>query len=292
VLPLLGNEFKHHLGPFIPGRYSSPYADCYRCPLKLKYPDCGIACAEFVRDVIRHQTAGEIGAIIVEPMQGTAGNIIPPEGFLRAVAGIAREHGALLIADEMITGFGRTGAMWGSEHDGVVPDIMTVGKGVGGGYPLSCVISTDAITSSKPWSNPSAASSSYGGSPLASAAGLAALEIILKEDLVKNAERVGKVMLGRLEALKEKYRCVGEVRGRGLMLGIELVSDRTTKQPLPKTVTQALYQECLRRGLVAMTYAPSVRINPPLTIKEDAALAGLAILDEALGVIVRDHGLR
>jgi 4-aminobutyrate aminotransferase-like enzyme len=292
VLPLLGSEFKHHLGPFMPGRYLAPYADCYRCPLKLKYPDCGIACADFVRDVIRYQTAGEIAAIIVEPMQGTAGNIIPPEGFLRAVAAIAREHGALLISDEMITGFGRTGAMWGSDHDGVVPDIMTVGKGVGGGFPLACVVSTDAITAAKPWSNPSASSSSYGGNPLASAAGLAALEIILKEDLVKNAERVGKVMLGRLEALKEKYRCVGEVRGRGLMLGIELVRDRTTKEPLPKTVTQALYQECLRRGLVAMTYAPSVRINPPLTIKEDAALAGLAILDEALEVVVRDHGLR
>src|SRR5262247_1930937 len=292
VLGLLGSDFKHHLGPFVPGQHSAPYADCYRCPLKMTYPECGIACAEFVRDVIRFQTAGEIGAIIVEPMQGTAGNIIPPEGFLRAVAGIAREHDALFIADEMITGFGRTGAMWGTEHDGVVPDIMTVGKGVGGGYPLSCVISTDKITSSKPWSNPSASSSSYGGSPLASAAGLAALEIILKEDLVKNAERVGKVMLGRLEALKEKYRCVGEVRGRGLMLGIELVRDRTTKEPLSKTVTQALYQECLRRGLVAMTYAPSVRINPPLTIKEDAALAGLAILDEALEVVVRDHRLQ
>src|SRR2546427_313875 len=172
-------------------------------------------------------------------MQGTAGNVIPPDGFLRAVQAIAREHGALLIADEMITGFGRTGAMWGCDHDGVVPDIMTVGKGVGGGYPLSCVVSTDTITTSKPWSNPSASSSSYGGSPLASAAGLAALEIILKEDLVKNAERVGKVMLDRLEALKEKDRCVGEVRGRGLMLSIELVRDRTNKEPLSKTITDA-----------------------------------------------------
>jgi 4-aminobutyrate aminotransferase/(S)-3-amino-2-methylpropionate transaminase len=291
VLPLLGSEFKHHLGPFAPGRYLSPYADCYRCPLKLRYPDCGIACAEFVRDVIRYQTAGEIGAIIAEPMQGTAGNVIPPDGFLRAVQGIAREHGALLIADEMITGFGRTGAMWGAEHDGVVPDIMTVGKGMGGGFPLAGVISSEKTTAAKPWSNPSASSSSYGGNPLAAAAGLASLEIILKQDLVKNAERVGKVMLGRLEELKEKYRCVGDVRGKGLMLGIELVRDRATKEPLAKTVTQALYQECLRRGLVAMTYAPSVRINPPLTIREDAALAGLAILDEALGVIVREHGL-
>jgi 4-aminobutyrate aminotransferase / (S)-3-amino-2-methylpropionate transaminase / 5-aminovalerate transaminase len=292
VLPLLGSEFKHHLGPFVPGRYLSPYADCYRCPLKLRYPDCGIACAEFVRDVIRYQTGGEIGAIIVEPMQGTAGNIIPPEGFLRAIQAIAREHDALLISDEMITGFGRTGAMWGCDHDAVVPDIMTVGKGMGGGFPLAAVISSDTLTQAKPWSNPSAASSSYGGNPLAAAAGLASLEIILKQDLVKNAERVGKVMLGRLEALKEKYRCVGDVRGRGLMLGIELVRDRTTKEPLAKTVTQALYQECLRRGLVAMTYAPSVRINPPLTIREDTALAGLTILDEALDAVVREHGLQ
>ncbi len=291
VMPLLGSDFKHHLGPFTPGRYLSPYADCYRCPLKLRYPDCGIACAEFLRDVIRYQTGGDIGAIIVEPMQGTAGNVIPPEGFLRALQSIAREHGALLLCDEMITGFGRTGAMWGSDHDGVVPDIMTVGKGVGGGFPLAGVISTDDITASKPWSNPSYSSSSYGGNPLASAAGLAALEIIVKEDLVKNAERVGKVMLARLEAMKEKYRCVGEVRGKGLMLGMELVRDRTTKEPLAKTVTQALYQECLRRGLASMSYSPSVRINPPLTIKEDTALAGLAILDEALGVIVREHGL-
>ncbi|MEK7714127.1 MAG: aminotransferase class III-fold pyridoxal phosphate-dependent enzyme, partial [candidate division NC10 bacterium] len=289
--PLLGSEFKHHLGPFMPGRYVSPFADCYRCPLRLSYPDCGIACAEFVRDVIRYQTAGEIGAILVEPIQGTAGNVVPPEGFLRSLAAIARDHGALLIVDEMLTGFGRTGAMWGAEHDGVIPDVMTVGKGVGGGFPVAGVISTDALTASKPWSNPSASSSSYGGNPLAAAAGLAALEIILKEDLVTNAERVGKAMLSRLLALKEKYRCVGEVRGRGLMLGIELVRDRTTKEPLAKSVTQALYQECLRRGLVAMTYAPSIRINPPLVIREEQALAGLAILDEALGVVTREHGL-
>src|SRR5437870_6120676 len=290
VLPLLGSEFKHHLGPFVPGRYLAPYADCYRCPLKLKYPDCGIACADFVRDVIRYQTAGEIAAIIVEPMQGTAGNVIPPEGFLRAVAGIAREHGALFIADEMITGFGRTGSMWGSDHEGVVPDIMTVGKGVGGGFPLAGVVSTDKLTSAKPWSNPSFSSSSYGGNPLASAAGLAALEIILKEDLVKNSERVGKVMLARLEQMKEKHRVVGEVRGKGLLLGIELVKDRRTKEPLSKDVTRVLYQECLRRGLVAMSYAPTIRINPPLVIREDQALAGLAIRDEALEVGTRQHG--
>ena len=291
VLGLLGSDFKHHLGPFLPGQYLSPYADCYRCPLKLRYPECGIACAEYLRDVIRYQTGGEIAAIIVEPMQGTAGNVIPPEGFLRAVQAVARDHGALLICDEMITGFGRTGAMWGADHDGVVPDVMTVGKGVGGGFPLSGVVSTDELTSAKPWSNASASSSSYGGNPLAAAAGLASLEIILGEDLVKNSARVGTVMLARLEAMKERFRTVGEVRGRGLMLGLELVRDRRTKEPVSKAVTQALYQECLRRGLVAMSYAPSIRINPPLVISEETALEGLGLLEEALAAVLPQHGL-
>src|SRR5215470_11582551 len=291
VLGLLGSDFKHGLGPFLPGQYLSPYADCYRCPLRLTNPACGIACAEYVRDVIRYQTGGALAAIIVEPIQGTAGNVVPPPGFLRAIQTIAHDHGAVLIVDEMLTGFGRTGSMWGAEHDGVVPDVMTVGKGMGGGFPLTGVISTEALTNHKPWSNPSASSSSYGGNPLASAAGLAALEIILKEDLVRHAERVGKSMLLRLEALKEKYACVGEVRGKGLMLGIELVKDRRTREPLGKDVTGALYQECLRRGLVAMTYSPSIRLNPPLVIREETALAGLAMLDEALGAVVDSYGL-
>jgi 4-aminobutyrate aminotransferase/(S)-3-amino-2-methylpropionate transaminase len=174
----------------------------------------------------------------------------------------------------------------------VVPDVMTAGKGMGGGFPLSAVISTDDLTARKPWSNPSASSSSYGGNPLAAAAGLAALEILLEEDLVTNAERVGKIMLERLEVLKEKYACVGAVRGRGLMLGIELVRDRATREPLATEVTRELYQECLRRGLVAMAYSHAIRINPPLVITEDTALAGLAILDEALEAVVREHGLQ
>jgi 4-aminobutyrate aminotransferase/(S)-3-amino-2-methylpropionate transaminase len=291
VLGLLGSDFKHHLGPFLPGQYLSPYADCYRCPLRLRYPECGIACAEYLRDVIRYQTGGEIAAIIVEPIQGTAGNVAPPDGFLRAVQAIAREHDALVIADEMISGFGRTGTMWGVDHDGVVPDIMTVGKGMGGGFPLSGVISTDELTSRKPWSNPSARSSSYGGNPLAAAAGLAALQIILREDLVKNADRVGRVMLAALEQMKERHRAIGLIRGKGLLLGIELVRDRKTKEPIQKEFTRTLYQECLRRGLVAMTYSPSVRINPPLLIREETALQGLAILDEALLATSRAHGL-
>jgi 4-aminobutyrate aminotransferase-like enzyme len=220
-------------------------------------------------------------------MQGTAGNVIPPDGFLAAIQGIAKEHDALLIFDEMLTGFGRTGKMWGCEHEGVVPDVLTIGKGVGGGFPVSGIISTDELTRAKPFANPSGSSSSYGGNPLAAAAGLASLEIILKEDLVTNAERVGAVMLSGLEALKEKYRFVGDVRGKGLMLGVELVKDRTTKEPLQQEITHALFQECLGRGLVAMCYSHVIRINPPLVITEGTALEGLAILDEAMGVIAK-----
>ena len=288
VLPLLWGDFKEGLGPFVPGCYSAPYAYCYRCPLQLKYPECGIACAEKTRDVIRNQTGGQIAAIIVEPMQGTAGNVIPPPGFLPAVPAIAKDHGALFIADEMITGFGRTGKFWGVEHDGVVPDVMTCGKGIGGGFPLAAVVSTDALTKARPFANPSGSSSSYGGNPLAAAAGLAALEIIVAEDLVENAERVGSSMLTRLQAMQEKHRIIGDVRGKGLLLGIELVKDRATKELVSRDFTRALFQECLRRGLLAMSYSPIIRINPPLNIPEETALEGLDLFDEALTAVTRE----
>jgi 4-aminobutyrate aminotransferase-like enzyme len=218
--------------------------------------------------VIRDQTGGRIAAIIVEPMQGTAGNVIPPPGFLPAVRAIAKDHGALLIADEMITGFGRTGKFWGVEHDGVVPDVMTCGKGIGGGFPLSAVVSTDALTKARPFSNPSGSSSSYGGNPLAAAAGLAALQ-----------------------AMQEKHRIIGDVRGQGLMLGIELVEDRATKRLVSKDFTKALFQECLRRGLLAMVYTPVIRLNPPLNIPEETALEGLELFDEALTAVTREWKL-
>ena len=282
VLPLLSGDFKHGLGPFVPGLYVAPYANCYRCPLGLRYPDCGIACVEELRRTMREDTAGEIAAIIIEPIQGTAGNVVPPKGFLPAVREVAREAGALFIADEMLTGFGRTGTMWACDDEGIVPDVMTVGKGIGGGFPLAGLISTDELTSKPPFSNPSGSSSSYGGNPLAAAAGLASLEILVGENLTENARRVGAAMRARLERMQERHSEIGDVRGRGLLLGVELVKDRTTKEPLPKAWTRELFAECLRRGLVAMCYAHTIRINPPLSIDEATALEGLEILDEAM----------
>jgi 4-aminobutyrate aminotransferase-like enzyme len=238
------------------------------------------------------QAGGPVAAVVVEPMQGTAGNVIPPTDFLPAIAAAAREQGALLVSDEMITGFGRTGRPWGVDHTATRPDIVTIGKGFGSGFPVSGVLARDEVAQAKPWSSPSGASSSYGGNPLAAAAALATVETIRQERLWENAERVGAAMVAALRRLQESYPFIGEVRGAGLLIGIELVRDRSTKEPLGVAATRRLFEGCLRRGLLAMTYTPHVRLQPPLTIDVDTALEGLDALDEAFGELARSGGWR
>jgi 4-aminobutyrate aminotransferase-like enzyme len=250
-----------------------------------------MACAEHLRNVIKNETQDEVAAIIMEPMQGTAGNVIPPDDFVHAVREIADEFDALLIAEEVLTGFGRTGTRWASEQFGLKPDIMTIGKGMGGGFPLSGVASSHELMSAKPFGEPSGSSSSYGGNPLGAAAGLGAVEAIINDRLVENSARVGKVMLDALRKLQEKYRFIGDVRGRGLMIGVEMVADRKTKEPLDRAITLALFHEALARGLVTMSYSHTIRINPPLVITEDEALRGVDILDQSFGAIARQFGL-
>jgi 4-aminobutyrate aminotransferase/(S)-3-amino-2-methylpropionate transaminase len=181
--------------------------------------------------------------------------------------------------------------MWAIEQFDVVPDVMTIGKGIGGGFPLSGLASTDAIMASEPFSDPSGSSSSYGGNPLAAAAGLGAIEAIVGEGLVANSARVGAVLQDALKALMDKYRFIGDVRGRGLLIGVELVADRKTKEPLDKKITRALFHEALNRGLVTMSYNHVIRINPPLVLTEDEALRGAAILDESFATIARTFDL-
>ncbi|MDB5694278.1 MAG: Aminotransferase [Alphaproteobacteria bacterium] len=292
VAPFLGGTSHQNLGPGAPGVHMAPYANCYRCPWNLQQPSCGLACAEHLRAMIKTATRHQIAAILIEPMQGTAGNVIPPDDFLPAVKAIAHEFDALLIADEVLTGFGRTGTMFASEQSGTVPDVMTLGKGMGGGFPLSGVASSLEAMSAKPFGEPSGSSSSYGGNPLAATAGLAAVEAIIDEALVANAAKVGAVMLERLRAMQERHPCIGDVRGRGLLIGVELVADRATKVPLDREITFALFQECLGRGLITMAYSHNIRINPPLVITEEQALQGLDILEEALVVVERRFGLR
>jgi 4-aminobutyrate aminotransferase / (S)-3-amino-2-methylpropionate transaminase / 5-aminovalerate transaminase len=291
VIGMLGGAYRNHQGPFPPGMHHSPYANCYRCPFNLQYPSCGVACAEHLRNVIKNDTQGELAAIIIEPMQGTAGNVIPPDDFIHAVREIATETGALLIADEILVGFGRTGKMWASDHFGLKPDVMTIGKGIGGGFPLSAVASSLDRMSAAPFGEPSGSSSSYGGNPLAAAAGLGAVEAILEDKLVENSARVGKVMLEALKKVQEKYRFIGDVRGRGLLIGVELVADRKTKEPLDKTITRALFHEALERGLITMSYSNVIRINPPLVITQEEALRGVDILDQSFAAIARRFNL-
>lgn len=305
VLPLSSIDWKHDVGPLPSGMHLAPYPDpsplssplwgeevkeTFLAPSRGRGEGEGAAgllerCIAHLRAQIREEAKGRVAALIVEPIQGTAGNVIPPPGFLAAVREVAHENDALLIADEMITGFGRTGKMFGCDHDGVEPDIMTIGKGLGSGFPISALVSTDEIVSAKPFSKPSASSSSYGGNPLACAAALATLETLLDERLVENSARVGARLLTGLRRLQERFDFIGDVRGRGLLIGIDLVKDQATKEPLPKPLCEKLFQEALQRGLIFMGYTPRVRIHPPLILTEEQADHGVAILEESLEAI-------
>ncbi len=283
AMALMGSTSRHGLGPLPAGATLVPYADCYRCPLGLAYPTCSLACADFARKAMKAQSAGPVAAVMVEPMQGTAGNIVPPPEFIAAMADAAHEMGALFIADEMITGFGRTGKPWGVDHSGAKPDICTIGKGFGSGFPIAGVLARTDIAQAKPWSNPSGASSSYGGNAFASTAALASVRVIRGERLWERAERVGATMLAELRRMQERYPFIGEVHGSGLFLGLEMVKDRRTKEPVDSSVMKQVYVECVQRGLLAMTYTPHIRLQPALTIDEETALEGLGILGDVFG---------
>ncbi len=289
TLSLMGSDFKDKLGPMVPGSHQVPYANCYRCPFKLKPESCAMACVDFMRSHLKVAAAGEIAAVIVEPMQGTAGNVIPPDDFLPAVKEVAKEFGALLIVDEMITGFGRTGKFWGADHSSVQPDIVTLGKQFGGGYPISAVMAREDVIHTKPWANPSGSSSSYGGNPLASAAASTAIQIIDEEGLVENSRKMGEYFLGKLMELKDRYPFIGDVRGRGLFLGIEMVRNKETKEPLPKAVCQKVFEACLRRGLLTMSYTSSFRLQPSMTIDSGTLDEVVRILKEVYDLMEKER---
>ena len=268
VLALMGSDFKHGLGPLPPGNHLSPWGDL-----------------DMLERTIKLSTTGKLAAILVEPIQGTAGNVLPPPGFLAGVRDIAHRHGALLIADEMITGWGRTGRMFAQQLYDVEADIMTFGKGVAGGFPVAGVVTSDAILAdADPWTRPSFSSSSYGGSPLAAAAADACTRIVVEERLDQKAARVGELLLGELGRLR-RFPFVGEVRGQGLLCAVDLVDPRT-RAPLGRPDCELLFRACLERGLVTMAYSPRIRINPPLVISEAEAREGVDILEEAMGVLL------
>src|SRR3954471_6332699 len=279
VLPISDVDWKTLIGPLPTGHHLAPYADPTRFDGS---PDeCREDAIRKLRAGMETEMAGRPAAIVMEPIQGTAGNIIPPPGFLRDVCDVAHEYGALLIADEMITGFGRTGKLFGCNHDEVVPDIMTLGKGMASGYPVSALVSTDEIMAAKPFSLPSASSSSYGGNPLAAAAALVTIQTILADKLVENSAKVGGLLRDGFETLAKKRRSLANVRGSGLLIGFDLVAEQETKTLLPKERCIEFFKRCLAKGLIMMSYTPRVRVHPPLILTAEQANSALAIMDAA-----------
>jgi len=287
VLPLSDVAWKNLIGPLPTGYHLAPYADPTR--FAGSEAECREHARKELRKLIEQEVAGRPAAIVIEPIQGTAGNIVPPSGFLRDVHDIAHEYGALLIADEMITGFGRTGRMFGCSRDHVVPDIMTLGKGMASGFPVSALVSTDEIMAAKPFSLPSASSSSYGGNPLAAAAALVTIQTILADKLVENSATVGGLLRDGLQALALRHRSIADVRGQGLLIGFDLVSEQETKTLLKKERCIEFFQGCLADGLIMMSYTPRVRVHPPLILSAEEANSALAIIDRALERLETEH---
>ena len=268
-------------GPRIQGFYRVPYAHCYRCSFRMEYPQCNLHCAEFIKESIVEQSTGQIAAIVAEPVQGFSGSVVPAKGFLKRIREICDELGILMMLDEVATGFGRTGAMFACEHDGVVPDIMTVGKGFGNGAALSGVLYKQDYVE---YVAKTSSSTTHGGNPLACAAANAAIDVILEEGLVENSRRVSETMLKRMQAIKERHPLVGDVRGQGLFLGIELVKDRETKEPFVEAGI-AVFKRAFEKGVAWIPANENLRITPPLIITEEVALKGLDIIEEAIGEV-------
>lgn len=258
----------------------NPY--CYRCPLKMTYPSCGVACAEDIEDTIKTTTSGKVAAFIVEPIQGVGGFIPMPPEYLKIVSEVIHHYEGLMIIDEVQTGFGRTGKHWfGVEHWGIQPDIMTMAKGIANGFPLANTITTREIADSTV--NDGLTISTFGGNPVSTAASLAAIEVMEKDADPDHSHDVGEHLQAGLHKIWEKYPVIGDVRGMGLMQGIELVEDRESKEPAAKA-TSHLVEEARAGGLLlgkGGLYGNVIRVAPPLTASKDDVDKALEILDVA-----------
>ena len=274
--------YKDSFGPFAPEIYRMPMAYPFR------WNGDQSKCAQEALDMVIHKIEKEIGvknvaAIVIEPIQGEGGFVVPPKGFLPGLVNFSKENGIVFIADEVQTGFGRTGKMFASEDENIEPDLITTAKGIAAGLPLSGVTGRAEIMDSI---HLSGLGGTYGGNPIACAAALGAIEVIEQDKLVDRANKIGQIMHDTLTAMMKKYSIIGEVRGRGAMQAIELVKPGTT-EPNPEALT-AIVKYCTSKGVLILsagTYANVVRLLPPLVIEEDLLRDGLSVLDEALASI-------
>ena len=277
--------YKHNFGPLVPEVYHLPYAYCYRCPFGQTYPACDVICARYVERIFESTIQPEsVAALIVEPVQGEGGFIVPPQEFLPELQRICRERGIVFIADEIQTGMGRTGKMFAVDHSSIEPDIITMAKSLGGGTVLSAVTGKAEIMDAP---HPGGLGGTYGGNPISCCAALAAIGLIEKNKLPARAQVIGERMTQALLAMQEKYPLIGDVRGLGAMLGIELVKDRKTKEPAAQEAAR-LRQKCYQNGLIVLGAGIQhnvVRFLPPLVLTGAELDEGMSILDKCLGEI-------
>jgi 4-aminobutyrate aminotransferase len=267
-------------GPMLPGVYHAPYANCYRCPVGARPESCAAECLDFIQDqiLIHLVSPDEVAAIVVEPIQGEGGYVVPPAGFLERLREVTRQHGMLLIADEVQSGMGRTGRMFAVEHTGVEPDVVAAAKGIASGMPLGICAARAEVMSWPPGSH----ASTFGGNPVSCAAALATLDL-LRRELMRNAEDVGGYLKEGLLALQKKHSIIGDVRGKGLMLGIELVRNRETKERAIEE-RDAVVTGAFHKGLLLLGAGRNaIRLSPPLVFTRDQADTALRILDEVIG---------
>jgi 4-aminobutyrate aminotransferase len=266
-------------GPLIPGVVHAPYPNCYRCPFGQKPESCAVECVGFIENTLLKTVAPpeETAAIVVEPVQGEGGYIVPPRIFFDELARVASQHGILLIFDEVQSGMGRTGRMWAADHFDAVPDIIAVAKGIASGLPLGATVArADLMT----WP-PGAHASTFGGNPVACAAALATIAL-LEEELISNAARMGAYLMDRMREWPHRFAQVGDVRGLGLMIGIELVRDRETREKAPQ-LRDRVVQMAFERGLLVLGAGDnSLRLCPPLVITREQCAFALETLEECL----------
>ena len=266
-------------GPMMPGMFHAPYATCYRCPVGLKPESCQAECLGFVEDqiLIHLVSPDEVAGVLVEPIQGEGGYVVPAAQFHQRLRELTSKHGMMLIMDEVQSGMGRTGRMFAAEHFGVKADIVTIAKGVASGLPLSITAARADVMN---WP-PGAHASTFGGNPLSCAAALETI-VLLQDGLMKNAETVGNHLLDRLRGLMDKYPLIGDVRGKGLMVGVELVRDRQTKERAT-TERDRIVQAMFKRGVLILGAGRNaLRFAPPLVINKEQIDSIVAIFEEAL----------
>jgi 4-aminobutyrate aminotransferase len=265
--------------PFLPEVLHSHYAYCYRCPVNRQPETCRVECLDLLTETMFGTTTDprEIAAVIVEPVQGEGGYVVPHPGFLKRLREVTREHGILLVADEVQCGMGRTGRMFASEHFGLEPDIVTLAKGIASGMPLGALLARDEVMQ---WTS-GAHGSTFGGNPVSVAAALATLRL-LEGGLVRNAETTGGALLADLRERLAGNPRVGDVRGLGLMIGVEIVEDRETRAPAPER-REKILEEAFRRGLLLLGCGKStIRLAPPLVVDREDAQIAARILDESI----------